>query len=85
MNYLVKKIYIRKKEYKYVLVKKIERILKESAIDCPINYNGNVFKDELNKYKNCEKPIFEKNKILVIYALMYVILVIVIMYVIINY
>lgn len=52
----------KKAEYKYVLVKKIERILKESAIDCPINYNGNIFKDELIKYKNCEKPIFEKKQ-----------------------
>ena len=52
----------KKAEYKYVLVKKIERILKESAIDCPINYNGNVFKDELNKYKNFEKSIFEKKQ-----------------------
>jgi len=46
----------KKAEYKYLLVKKVERILKESAIDCPINYNGNVFKEEIIKYKNCEIP-----------------------------
>ena len=45
----------RKAELKYILIKKVERIIKEVAIDCPINYNGNVFKEELIKYKDCEK------------------------------
>ena len=48
----------KKAEYKYILVKKIERILKESAIDCPINYSGNVFPEEVKKFKNCEAPKF---------------------------
>lgn len=44
-----------KAEYKYITIKKIERALKEIAIDCPNNYNGNVFADEIKQYKNCEK------------------------------
>jgi len=52
----------KKAEYKYLLVKKVERILKESAIDCPINYNGNVFEDELNKYKHCQIPNLNINQ-----------------------
>lgn len=45
----------RKAEIKHILVKKVERIIKEVAIDCPLNYNGNMQKDELEKYKDCEK------------------------------
>ena len=52
----------KKAEYKYILVKKIERLLKESSIDCPINYNGNIFKEELEKYKNCEEINFNKSQ-----------------------
>ena len=44
-----------KAEYKYITIKKIERALKEIAVDCPNNYNGNVFADEIKQYKNCEK------------------------------
>ena len=46
----------RKAELKYLLIKKVERYLKEIAIDCPINYNGNVFKNEVTEYKNCVIP-----------------------------
>ena len=46
----------KKAEYKYLLVKKIERVMKESSVDCPINYNGNVFQDEIIQFKNCEIP-----------------------------
>ena len=46
----------RKAELKYLLVKKVERALKEISIDCPNNYNGNVFPEELEKYKNCRSP-----------------------------
>ena len=46
----------RKAEFKYQLVKKVERVLKEVAIDCPLNMSGNIFKEELEKYKNCNKP-----------------------------
>lgn len=45
----------RKAEYKYITIKKIERAMKEVAIDCPLNYHGNVFKEEISKHKTCEK------------------------------
>lgn len=46
----------KKAELKYILIKKVERILKRSAVDCPINYSGNVFKNEYLANKNCYKP-----------------------------
>jgi hypothetical protein len=46
----------RKAELKYLLVKKVERALKESAIDCPLNRAGNIFNEELEQYKNCIPP-----------------------------
>lgn len=46
----------RKAELKYMLVKKIERALKETAIDCPLNRAGNVFDEEIEQYKNCIPP-----------------------------
>lgn len=46
----------RKAELKYLLVKQVERILKEVAIDCPLNYNSNVFPEERDKYKDCQEP-----------------------------
>lgn len=46
----------RKAEYKYRLVKKVERVLKKAAIDCALNKAGNVFPEELSKYKNCVEP-----------------------------
>ena len=48
------KIY-RKAEIKYKTIKQIERAMKETSIDCPLNYHGNIFKEEIKKYKNCEK------------------------------
>ena len=51
-----------KAEYKYTLIKKVERILKENAIDCAINHVGNIFPMEVNKYKNCEIPDFNKKQ-----------------------
>ena len=48
-----------KAELKYLLVKKVERALKEIAIDCPLLYNGNVFPEDLEKYKNCSPPTRE--------------------------
>jgi hypothetical protein len=44
----------RKAEIKHILVKKVERIIKEVAIDCPLNYNGNISNEDVEKYKNCE-------------------------------
>lgn len=43
----------KKAESKYKLIKETERILQEEAIDCPLNMNGNIFKDELKKYADC--------------------------------
>jgi superfamily II DNA or RNA helicase len=45
----------KKAELKYKLIKQIERALKKIAIDCPLNRPGNVFPEELIKYKDCEK------------------------------
>lgn len=41
-------------EYKDIEIKNIYRIFKEIAIDCPLNYNLNLFKEDLTKYKDCE-------------------------------
>jgi len=43
----------KKAELKYLLVKKIERVMKEVAIDCPLNIHANMFKEEIEKYKDC--------------------------------
>jgi hypothetical protein len=51
------KIY-REIEKAHVTVKKIERALKESAIDCVLNKRGNVFPEEIKDSKNCSD---EKN------------------------
>lgn len=45
----------RKAELKYLLIKKVERALKETAIDCPLNVYGNMFKEEIEQYKDCDK------------------------------
>ena len=55
-------ILYQKAEIKYLLVKKVERILKEVAIDCPLLLNGNIFPDELEKYKDCYYPTLENVK-----------------------
>ena len=46
----------RKAEKKLMLIKKIERIMKEISIDCPINYQANVFAEEQEKSKTCLPP-----------------------------
>lgn len=43
----------RKAELKYLLVKKVERALKEVAIDCPLNRNGNIFPEEVAQHSSC--------------------------------
>ncbi|MEM3062068.1 MAG: DEAD/DEAH box helicase family protein [Nitrososphaerota archaeon] len=43
----------KKAELKYKLIKETERILQEEAIDCPLNRNGNVFQEELERYAQC--------------------------------
>jgi len=49
------KIY-REIEKAHVTVKKIERALKESAVDCVLNKRGNVFPEEIKESKNCSNP-----------------------------
>jgi len=46
----------KRSEQKYMLIKQVERLLKENAIDCPLNYNANVFKNEVEQYKDCIEP-----------------------------
>ncbi len=43
----------KKAELKYKLIKDTERILQEEAIDCPLNRNGNIFPEEIERYKDC--------------------------------
>ena len=50
-----------KAEQKYLLIKKIERGLKEVAIDCALNQQGNMFTEEIDLYKKC---IIPDNKLL---------------------
>ncbi|MBA42906.1 MAG: hypothetical protein CMF62_02715 [Magnetococcales bacterium] len=45
----------RKAEFKHLLVKKVERAIKEVAVDCPLNRAGNIFPEELEEYKDCGK------------------------------
>lgn len=45
-----------KAEIKYLLVKKVERILKANAIDCPINRNANLFPHEIEENRGCKTP-----------------------------
>lgn len=42
-----------KAELKYLLIKRVERALKEIAIDCALNRNGNIFADEVAQHKGC--------------------------------
>lgn len=49
---LEERIY-REEEAVDVVAKKIERAMKEVSIDCVLNKNGNVFKEEVDKNKGC--------------------------------
>lgn len=51
-----------KAEKKYLLVKKVERLLKEIAIDCPLLLHSNMFPEEVEKYKGCVPPTLENKK-----------------------
>jgi hypothetical protein len=55
-------ILYQKAELKYILVKKVERVLKETAVDCPVMLHGNVFPEDLDKYKDCVEPTLENVK-----------------------
>jgi len=50
-----------KAEKKYLLVKETERLMKIGSIDCALNYNGNIFPSEIEKYKDCIGPLEYKN------------------------
>ena len=52
----------KKAEEKYLLVKQIERALKETAIDCPLLLNANMFPEEVEKHKGCVPPTAENIK-----------------------
>jgi len=43
----------KKAEHKYLLIKKVERAMKEVAIDCPLNLQANMFKEEMKEFANC--------------------------------
>ena len=47
------KIYLRA-EKKHIVIKKIERVLKENAIDCALNKFENIIEEEMRHYKDCE-------------------------------
>jgi len=51
----------KKAEMKYILIKKLERAMKERAIDCPLNMNANVFNEEIKEFNDCENQT-EKSK-----------------------
>ena len=44
------------------MVKKVERALKEIAIDCPLLLYNNKFPEEIEKYKGCVPPTIENKK-----------------------
>ena len=46
-------IMYKKAEQKYILIKQTERLLKEVSFDCPMNYHGNIFPEEIQNYENC--------------------------------
>ena len=48
-----------KAEIKFLEVKKIEHVLKEIAIDCPLLLHANMFPEELEEYKDCVSPTLE--------------------------
>lgn len=42
-----------KAEKKHILIKRVERILKENAVDCPLFYNNNKYGKRYDKYADC--------------------------------
>lgn len=42
-----------KAEKKHILIKQVERLLKENAVDCPLFYNNNKYGSRFDKYKDC--------------------------------
>lgn len=50
-------ILYQKAEKKYLLVKETERLMKESSIDCALNYNASIFENEIQEYQDCISPL----------------------------
>ena len=61
-NLSIGKLLYQKAEQKFLIIKKIERALKEVAIDCPLLLHANMFPEELEEYKNCVPPTIENIK-----------------------
>jgi DNA polymerase III delta prime subunit len=55
-------ILYQKAEFKYITIKEVEYGLKQVALDCPLLLNGNMFPEEIEKYKNCVPPTLENVK-----------------------
>lgn len=55
-------ILYQKAELKYLVVKEVERALKEVALDCPLLLHANMFPEELEEYKDCVSPTIENVK-----------------------
>jgi len=51
-----------KAELKFLEVKKVEHVLKEIAIDCPLLLHANMFPEEIEQYKDCVYPTLENVK-----------------------
>lgn len=51
-----------KAEKKFLLVKRVERLLKEIAIDCPLLLHANMFPEELEAYTGCVPPTLENKR-----------------------
>lgn len=43
----------RKAELKYLTIKRIERMMKEIAMDCAINMNNNIIREEVEEFRDC--------------------------------
>ena len=56
-NLSTEELLYKKAEKKYLLVKETERLMKENSIDCPLLYNANVSKTDLDIYHNCIPPL----------------------------
>lgn len=52
----------KKAEQKYLLIKEIERGLKEVALDCPLLHHANMFPEEIEQHKGCVEPTPENIK-----------------------
>lgn len=73
LNHLTtEEIMYQKAEQKYLLIKDTERLLKEVAFDCPVNYHGNIFPEEKLDYAKCttadeliNMPLIERKKTII--------------------